>query len=257
MWDVKDCKETEWHMLVIHASRIVFVLTKSRFPFKRNRLRLSALRKRKPQETQALALASCQSWLPLLWPSVPIGWRLRLLRELANASACVSYGFRLRNARNANDCVWMETIASCVLLSDSESLGLHWNSRAAVWQRPSWCSRCLQQVSHCGRPDIRRCIYFWWNCSDSVQTPSVWWPTDAVEHDCNGQSHGSWYDYSITLCVVGRACERSGPKKRRAGVERSGHNLLKPTIDWLLVTTSLKRINAYVDPTKTEWLLQF
>ena len=30
-------------------------------------LALRALRKRKPQETQALALASSQSWLPLLW----------------------------------------------------------------------------------------------------------------------------------------------------------------------------------------------
>jgi len=40
-----------------------------------------ALRKRKPQETQALALASSQSWLPLLRPSIAIGWRLRLLRE--------------------------------------------------------------------------------------------------------------------------------------------------------------------------------
>ena len=28
---------------------------------------------------------------------------------LSNASACVSCGFRLRNARNASDCVWMET----------------------------------------------------------------------------------------------------------------------------------------------------
>ena len=41
-----------------------------------------ALRKQKPQETQALALASSQSWLPLLRPSIPIGWRLRLLREI-------------------------------------------------------------------------------------------------------------------------------------------------------------------------------
>jgi len=40
-----------------------------------------ALRKRKPQETQALALASSQSWLPLLRPSIPIGWRFRLLRD--------------------------------------------------------------------------------------------------------------------------------------------------------------------------------
>jgi len=36
-----------------------------------------ALRKQKPQETQALAFASSQSWLPLLRPSIPIGWRLR------------------------------------------------------------------------------------------------------------------------------------------------------------------------------------
>jgi len=42
---------------------------------------LLALRKRKPQETQALALASSQSWLPLLRPSIDICWRLRLLRE--------------------------------------------------------------------------------------------------------------------------------------------------------------------------------
>jgi len=43
---------------------------------------LRALRKRKPKETQALALAISQSWLPLLRPSIPIGWRLRLLREI-------------------------------------------------------------------------------------------------------------------------------------------------------------------------------
>jgi len=42
---------------------------------------LRALRKRKPQEAQALALASSQSWLPLLRPSIPIGWRLRLFGE--------------------------------------------------------------------------------------------------------------------------------------------------------------------------------
>ena len=45
-------------------------------------LALRALRKRKPKETQALALASSQSWLPLLRPSIPIGWRLRLLHEI-------------------------------------------------------------------------------------------------------------------------------------------------------------------------------
>ena len=32
-------------------------------------------------QTQSLVLASSQSWLPLLRPSIPIDWRLRLLRE--------------------------------------------------------------------------------------------------------------------------------------------------------------------------------
>jgi len=58
-------------------------------------LALRALRKQKPQDTQALSLARSQSWLPLLRPSIPIAWRLRLLREI-NASACVSCGFCLR-----------------------------------------------------------------------------------------------------------------------------------------------------------------
>jgi len=68
--------------------------------FHSNAIACGALRKRKPQKTQALSLASSQSWLPLLRSSIPIGWRLRLLREI-----CVSCGFRLRNARNASDCV--------------------------------------------------------------------------------------------------------------------------------------------------------
>jgi len=45
---------------------------------------LRALRKRKPQETQALV--SSQSWLPLLRPIIPIGWRLRLLRHATHAT---------------------------------------------------------------------------------------------------------------------------------------------------------------------------
>jgi len=39
-------------------------------------------KKPQPQETQALVLASSQSWLPLLRPRIPIGWRLRLFREI-------------------------------------------------------------------------------------------------------------------------------------------------------------------------------
>ena len=37
-------------------------------------------------QTQALVLASSQPWLPLLRPSIPIGWRLRLLREILRFS---------------------------------------------------------------------------------------------------------------------------------------------------------------------------
>ena len=71
---------------------------------------LRALRKRKPQETQALALASSQSWLPLLRPSIPIGWRLRLLREIStHANAHNAQSLNARNAHNASDYVWMET----------------------------------------------------------------------------------------------------------------------------------------------------
>jgi len=65
---------------------------------------LRALRKRKQQETQALALASRNKR-----KRQPIGILGRSSGNhdwlLANASACVSCGFRLRNGRNASDCV--------------------------------------------------------------------------------------------------------------------------------------------------------
>jgi len=38
---------------------------------------------------------------------------------LAYASACLSCGFRLRNARNASDCVWMETGPNSVFIDVS------------------------------------------------------------------------------------------------------------------------------------------
>jgi len=59
----------------VHSTSVAF--SKAGFPS----LALRALRKRKPQETQAIALASSQAWLPLLRPIIPIGWRLLLLRE--------------------------------------------------------------------------------------------------------------------------------------------------------------------------------
>jgi len=69
-------------------------------------LALRALRKRKSQVTQALALASSQSWLPQLRPSIPIGWCLRLLRENFTQQTQASANKNaIRNARNASDCV--------------------------------------------------------------------------------------------------------------------------------------------------------
>jgi len=38
--------------------------------------------------------------------------------------ACVSCGFRLRNARNASDCVWMETGLKCMSVSFSAHLSV-------------------------------------------------------------------------------------------------------------------------------------
>jgi len=78
-------------------------------------------------------LASSQSWLPLLRPSIPIGWRLRLLRENFTQQT-----FRLKRSSgnhdwllaNASDCVWMETglhsVYDCkcsVLRGQSSTLG--------------------------------------------------------------------------------------------------------------------------------------
>ena len=67
--------------------------TKGRFPFKRNRLHCV----RCVNENRMKRSSGNHDWL------------------LANASACVSCGFRLRNARNASDCVWMEnrTLLNC------------------------------------------------------------------------------------------------------------------------------------------------
>ena len=64
-------------VLVVGHQYFVFVAVLSPVSIQTQSLVLRALHKRKPQETQALAFASIQSWLPLLRPSIPIDWRLR------------------------------------------------------------------------------------------------------------------------------------------------------------------------------------
>ena len=58
-------------------------------------------------QTQALALASSQSWLPLLRPSIPIGWRLRLLRENFTQQ------MQAPANRNARSKQWQSWLAAC------------------------------------------------------------------------------------------------------------------------------------------------
>jgi len=111
-------------------------LGRARFLFKRNRLRCvrcmrcvnENCKKRKRLRWQAANHGyHCFDWAFLLADACvcflkfsrnkrnrqPIGMLGRSSGNhdwlLANASACVSCGFRLRNARNASDCVWMET----------------------------------------------------------------------------------------------------------------------------------------------------
>ena len=78
--------------------------------FHSNAIACVAWHKRKPQETQALALTRFSRNKR---KRQPIGMLGRSSGNhdwlLANTSVCVSCGFRLRNARNASDCVWMET----------------------------------------------------------------------------------------------------------------------------------------------------
>ena len=74
---------------------------KTRFPFKRNRLRCVNENRKKRKR--------------LRWQAANRGYhcfdRAFLLAGacVCCVKICVSCGFRLRNARNASDCVWMET----------------------------------------------------------------------------------------------------------------------------------------------------
>ena len=83
-------------------------------------------------QTQSLALASSQSWLPLLRPSIPIGWRLRLLRE-SKRLRFLRFSFTQRKALRLNGNRASVTVWSWVELS-------------AVWW---WCSR-YRRSQHSG-----------------------------------------------------------------------------------------------------------
>ena len=113
------CLQRNQHTAWRHGQSMlaVGVRPEARFPFKRNRLRcircvrcvnenrkkrkrLFSRNKRKRQPIGMLGRSSGNhDWL------------------LANASACVSCAFRLRNASNASYCIWMETGLEPISLS--------------------------------------------------------------------------------------------------------------------------------------------
>jgi len=116
------------HSLESFMADVTGTTTKARFPFKRNRLRCGRCvnenhKKRKTANhgchcfDRAFLLAGacvcCMKFSRNKRKLQPIGMLGRSSGNhdwlLANASACVSCRFRLRNARNASDCVWMET----------------------------------------------------------------------------------------------------------------------------------------------------
>jgi len=106
---------------------------------------MRALRKRKPQETQALALASSQSWLPLLRPSIPIGWRLRLLREIFTKQTQVPAN---KNARS-KQLAFLAVFVYATHATQSKRLRLNGN-------RALLCS-CREWEKHDQRSAGRRC----------------------------------------------------------------------------------------------------
>ena len=137
--------------------------TKARFPFKRNRLRcvrcVNENRKKRKRLRRQAANHGCVKFSRNNRKRQPIGMLGRSTGNhdwlLADASACVSCGFCLRNARNASDCVWMETgLNRAIWRRENDRLCVEWN---AIPQAPfthsltNWLSICLPQRL----PDVR------------------------------------------------------------------------------------------------------
>ena len=68
--------------------------SQARFPFKRNRLRcVRCVNENRKKRKRLRWQAASQSSLPLLRPSIPIGWRLRLLHEISATHATQTIAF--------------------------------------------------------------------------------------------------------------------------------------------------------------------
>ena len=103
----------------------------ARFPFKRNRLRcINEKRKR----------LSSQSWLPLLRPSIPIGWRLRLLRENSTQAIAFEWKPGLRKGDEWNTASWLVSTAQCFLCWQLYVIWCGSCKMRAVSFRQSWAT---------------------------------------------------------------------------------------------------------------------
>ena len=93
----------------------------------------------------------------------------------SNAIACVSCGFRLRNARNASDCVWMETGLECVFL---------WRLHDIVH-----CEKKLYMVFEFLALDLKKYM-------DTVSATGL--PMPLVKVACHGcRCHVMWYRIDV------------------------------------------------------------
>ena len=103
-------------------------LTEARFPFKRNRLRCMRCVNENRKKRNRLRSQAANHGCYCFDRAFLLARACVCCVKIANESACVCCGFRLRNARNASDCVWMET-------------GLHTGSVGI--STPSSLNRCV------------------------------------------------------------------------------------------------------------------
>jgi len=206
---------TQWYPVVVSLRRVAISPQNKRTPtIKPGSIQtqslalraLRALRKWKPQETQALAFSRNKR------KRQPIGMLGRSSDNhdwlLANASACVSCGFHLRNARNANDCVWMET-------------GLQPSHGALVLRMAIFTVRftpCFLRIKY-----YRHLAYTYKSNSAPQRDIPLsltlrWsdWKTFMWPFGLTGWSSCCWYDFLLRFYRCWWCCTHVGPTKLTA-----------------------------------------
>ena len=103
---------------------------------------------------------------------------------LANASACVSCSFRLRNvrnARNASDCVWMETGLNVVQYFSINIVGVLWVQYTVIYCNTDSASSWQEHRKTCWRKPVTSLRVSVDSCRSLIQSVSIclrgWWPS--------------------------------------------------------------------------------